>query len=78
MSAALGLLLAAAQGADVDAILKAYRAARPGDEELRLYTLDWAADLKGALARAAKEGRPVFLVATRQLEDAGSLYSGHC
>lgn len=74
------LLLALALLAQDDAgrILEKYRAARPTDEALGIYRLDWADDLKSALERAKTERRPIFFVATQQLEDAGSLYNGHC
>ncbi len=62
------------QEEDPQAILRRYQSARPREDSLAIYKLDWAPDFKSAL----KEKRPVFLVATRQLEDAGSLYSGHC
>lgn len=70
--------LALAQDADAQRILEAYRVARPGDRELLAFKLDWAPSLKDALARAQKESRRIFFIATTQLEDAGSLHSGHC
>ena len=63
---------------DSQRILDAFERARPKDDTLSIYRLDWAEDVKSALARAAKEGRPVLVVATEQTEDAGSLKSGHC
>ncbi|HKQ40623.1 MAG TPA: hypothetical protein VJ063_21310 [Verrucomicrobiae bacterium] len=65
----------AAQPAD---ILKAYEAARPADRELGVFQLDWADSFKHAKTRAAKENRPIFLVCTTQLKDAGNLRDGHC
>lgn len=74
----MSVLLVLALLQDADAILKAYEAARPADRDLAVYTLDWAPDFKAARERAAKEGVPLFFVATTQLEDAGNLISGHC
>jgi len=59
-------------------ILKAYEAARPADRELGVFQLDWADSFKDAKARAARENRPIFLVCTTQLKDAGNLREGHC
>lgn len=59
-------------------VLQGYQAARPTDSELSLFQLDWAANLKEAKARAAKEKRPIFFVSTMQLKDAGDLRGGHC
>jgi hypothetical protein len=59
-------------------ILRAYAAARPADHELGVFRLDWADSFNDAKARAAKEKRPVFLVCTTQLKDAGNLRDGHC
>ena len=59
-------------------IVESYQAARPTDSELALFQLDWAANLKEAKARAAKEKRPIFFVSTTQLKDAGDLRGGHC
>lgn len=69
------LICRAGQGEE---ILKAYNAARPGDHELGVFRLDWADSFKDAKARAAKEKRPIFLVCTTQLKDAGNLRDGHC
>ena len=59
-------------------ILKAYEAARPADHALGVFQLDWADSFKDAKGRAAKEQRPIFLVCTTQLKDAGNLRDGHC
>ena len=59
-------------------ILKAYDAARPADHELGVFRLDWADSFNDAKTRAAREKRPIFLVCTTQLKDAGNLRDGHC
>ncbi len=61
-----------------DEILKRYSDFRPKDEELRVYTLDWARSLDEAKERARKEGRPILLTAIRTLTGYGDLYGGHC
>ncbi len=66
------------QAAEPQDILKAFEAARPADRELGVFELDWAESFKEAKARAAKEKRPIFLVCTTQLKDAGNLRDGHC
>lgn len=76
MMAPLVFLLLAVQDAAVDAVLEKHRALRPKDEDLRIYRLDWAADLKAARERAARERRPVFLVVVTN--SYGNLYTGHC
>ena len=68
----------ASQATQPEEILKAYAAARPADHELGVFQLDWADSFKDAKARAAKEKRPIFLVCTTQLKDAGNLRDGHC
>jgi hypothetical protein len=59
-------------------ILAAYEAASPPERDLAVFRLDWAASLREARARATKEKRPIFFVATMQLKDAGDLKGGHC
>jgi hypothetical protein len=68
----------ASQAAQDDDILQAFAAARPADHELGIFQLDWADSFKDAKARAAREKRPIFLVCTTQLKDAGNLRDGHC
>lgn len=63
---------------EVKRIQSAYQTARPADRDLGIFRLDWAASLKDAKARAAKEKRPIFFVSTMQLKDAGDLRGGHC
>jgi hypothetical protein len=79
------LLLAGGAAAQVSSgssegrrVLEAHRAARPSDEALGVFKLDWAGSLAAAKARAAKEGRPILFVSTTQLKDAGDLKGGHC
>jgi hypothetical protein len=76
----LGFFVAAVmcRAAEEDEILRAYEAARPADHELGVFRLDWADSFKDAKTRAAKEKRPIFLVCTTQLKDAGNLRDGHC
>lgn len=71
----VGLLLLLQDGR---AILDAFERARPADDELPIYRLDWKPSLKDALAAAREDPRPIFIVCTRQLEDAGDLFVGHC
>ena len=68
----------ASSAAQEEDILKAYEAARPADRDLGVFQLDWADSFKQAKARAAREQRPIFLVCTTQLKDAGNLRDGHC
>lgn len=77
-SRAAGETSPAADAARVRQVLQSYQAARPTESELSLFQLDWAANLKDARARAAKEKRPIFFVSTMQLKDAGDLRGGHC
>jgi len=68
----------AAPQPEAQRILEAFQAARPPDRDLGVFRLDWAASLKDARARAAKERRPIFFVSTMQLKEAGDLKGGHC
>ena len=76
----LGFLVSAisSHATESEDILKAYAAGRPADHELGVFQLDWADSFKDAKARAAREKRPIFLVCTTQLKDAGNLRDGHC
>ena len=53
-----------------------FEAVRPAEADLAMYRLDWANSLEEAQRRAAKEGRPVFLVVIHA--KYGNLYTGHC
>lgn len=57
-------------------IQEKYRALRPRPEELGIYQLDWAPNLKEAQERAAREGRPIFLIVVTN--SYGDMFSGHC
>ncbi len=63
---------------DADRVLAKSRAARPSDDALSFYKLDWAKDLADAKARAAKEGRPIFFVAVTNISGPDTFYTGHC
>jgi hypothetical protein len=63
---------------DARSILDAYEKARPKEADLQIHRIDWVPTLKDALAAAEKDARPIFVIATTQLEDAGSLVTGHC
>jgi len=76
--AAFVVAVLTARAAQEQDILKAYEAARPADHDLGVFQLDWADSFKDAQARAAKERRPIFLICTTQLKDAGNLRDGHC
>ncbi len=65
-----------AQDAPAQEVLKRAEALRPGEEDFAMYRLDWADSLDAALARAAKENRPVALVIIHA--KYGDLRSGHC
>ncbi|HLG42020.1 MAG TPA: hypothetical protein VI643_01555 [Planctomycetota bacterium] len=69
-------LLAIAQDADAQKILDRFESIRPADKELALYRLDWTPGLKDAKERAAKEGRPIFLIVVTN--SYGDMVSGHC
>lgn len=69
------LLLALAQS---ERILEEYKKLKPTDAELAYYAHDWAPDLKTAKERAAKEGRPVFLLHVTNISGPDDVYTGHC
>ena len=61
---------------DVQGVLDKYGAVRPKDADLAIYQLDWSPTLKAAKEKAAKGGRPIFLVLV--LNSFGNVCSGHC
>ena len=61
---------------NVPAVLTKYESIRPREKDLAIYRLDWAPTLKDAKTRAAKEGRPVFLMVVTN--SFGNLYTGNC
>ena len=72
---ALALL---AQEGETDRILRKVREARPSDDALAIYRHDWAPTWEEARSRAAKEGRPVFLVVNTNISGPTNFYTGHC
>ncbi|NNM28737.1 MAG: hypothetical protein HKO57_04405 [Akkermansiaceae bacterium] len=78
---AAALVLAAAgttgaQNAEAARILQRFDDLRPSGQALAMYRLDWEPSLEAALARAAKEKRPVCLVLIHA--QYGDIFSGHC
>ncbi len=69
-------LLLLLQADPAEAILDRVRAARPADEALAVYRHDWAPTFDDALARAAKERRPVFLVVVTNITAGTRFYNG--
>ncbi len=65
-----------AQDVDARRILKHYKSARPTEQDLAMYRLDWSSSLDDALERAARESRPIFLVIIHARY--GDISSGHC
>ena len=69
-------VVATAQDRTAKSILQRYEEFRPGDKELAMYQLDWAASLEVAKTRAAREKRPILLVIIHA--QYGNIQSGHC
>jgi hypothetical protein len=65
-----------AESREAQDVLARFKAALPPIEQLRVYQLDWAPDLKAAKERAAREKRPIFLIVVRN--SYGDMFSGHC
>ncbi len=74
MACALGAR--AADQRDVQRALDRYAAVRPKGADLAIYQLDWSPTLQAAREKAAKGGRPIFLVVV--LNSFGNVRSGHC
>ncbi len=74
MACALGAR--AADPSDLQSVLDRYAAVRPKGADLAIYQLDWAPTLQAAREKAAKGGRPIFLVVV--LNSFGNVCSGHC
>lgn len=70
------LLGADGAGTDVAAVLDKFRSARPADQDLAIFQLDWAPTLKDAKERAAMEKRPILLIVVNN--SYGNMYTGHC
>lgn len=66
----------AADQRDIQNVLGKYRSIHPKAADLCIYDLDWMPTLKAAKEKAAKEGRPVFLVVVTN--SFGNVCSGHC
>jgi hypothetical protein len=73
---AMGLPHAQAPDGDVQNILDKYRLARPADNDLAIFQLDWVPTLKEARGRAAQEQRPILLLVVTN--SYGDLFTGHC
>jgi hypothetical protein len=65
-----------APNAEVQKVLNKFRLARPSDNDLAIFRLDWTPTLKAAKAKAAKEQRPIFLIVVTN--SFGDMHSGHC
>ena len=63
---------------EVQKILDRHEAARPTDQSLAFYGLDWAPSLPEAKARAKKEGRPIFFIWLTNISASTSFFTGHC
>lgn len=72
------LLLLALQDGEAERILEKFSRVKPAEKDLAFFAHDWAPSLAGAKARAAKEGRPVFLVVVGNLNGYDNLYTGRC
>jgi hypothetical protein len=75
---AILIAVALAAGGDVERILERYEKARPSEQELSFYSLDWAADLGEARSRASREGRPVFFIVVTNISGPTDFFTGHC
>ena len=65
-----------AQDGEARNVLDRHRSLLPQAKDLVIYDLDWVAGLKEAKERAAKESRPVLLIAVTN--SYGNMYTGHC
>ena len=61
---------------EAEVILDKFELIRPQERDLSLFKLDWEKTLKSALARAAREDRPVLLILVRNSN--GDIFQGHC
>ena len=75
-AAALGARAHAADQSDVKSTFDKFQSVRPQAPDLAPYQLDWMPTLKAARDKAAREGRPIFLVVVTN--SFGDMYSGHC
>ena len=67
--------LAEEPSGDVQKVLDKYKAVRPDAKDLAWFSLDWAATLKEAKERAAREQRPILFLHTN---GRGNLFCGFC
>jgi hypothetical protein len=69
--------LVSAADTEVQKTLDRFAKAKPDAKALAFYSLDWAANLKEAQARAKVERRPVFLIANTNITAGCNFYTGH-
>jgi len=74
----LTLGFAFAQDAEVQTVLEKYRAARPTEQELSIWRIDWIPQFAEAREKAGREGRPLLFIWNRNISGPDSLYTGHC
>jgi hypothetical protein len=66
-----------AQESAVRRIQERFEAARPDEQRLAFYSLDWAMSLSEAKERARKERRPILLVLNTNITAGTNFFSGH-
>lgn len=57
--------------------LDRFAKAKPDAKAMGFYSLDWAPSLKAAKERAAKERRPVLLIANTNITAGCNFFTGH-
>ena len=67
----------ATSGSTVQQIEDRFKAARPSNERLAFYSLDWAMSLAEAKLRAKKENRPILLILNTNITAGTNFFSGH-
>lgn len=67
----------AAQEPTVQRVLRQFETAKPTEQSMGFYSLNWVANLADAKARALKEQRPIFLILNTNITAGTNLYSGH-
>jgi hypothetical protein len=66
-----------AQDPQARRIQERFEAARPDDQSLAFYSLDWAMSLAEAKDRARRDGRPILLVLNTNITAGTNFFTGH-
>lgn len=74
----LAVVAGRAGASEADQILQQVEQAKPANEKLVFFHLDWVETLAEAKARALSESRPILLIWNRNISAPANFITGHC